>query len=309
MDKVSFYDQIERNKRYSWILMLTVFCALIVISVLFALIIGQMYGGGYFFIFLAFSGVFNIGYILYTYYKSADIALASVNANPAVGPEFQQLNNIVEEMAIASGQPMPKVYVMPSEDINAFAAGRDPKNAVVCVTVGALKKLERQEMKSVIAHELSHIRNYDVRFVTLAAVMVGVVSIMAQMFLRSMWFGSMTGGRNRRGGGGGAMLILMLAGIILSILAPLVVKMVQLAISRKREYMADAGAVEMTRYPGGMISALKKIQADYAQPRKHTSVNSAVAPMFLADPVKHHIAGLFQTHPPIDDRIKAIERM
>ncbi|MBU0762618.1 MAG: M48 family metallopeptidase, partial [Candidatus Altiarchaeota archaeon] len=288
-----------------------IFSALGVMTLVFSAVIARFYSVGLMFLFLMFMSVFNIGYILYTYYNSDKIALSSVSAYKAEGTRYQQLTNVVEEMAIAGGLPKPRVYVMPSKDINAFATGRDPQHSVVCITEGAIEKLNRAELQSVIAHELTHIRNYDIRFVTFIAVMVGLVSIMSQMFLRSLWYGSMFGGRgsDRRGGGGGLMIILMIAGVILSILAPLIVKLVQLAISRKREYMADAGAVELTRYPQGLIDALRKIQADYAQPTKHTDVNSAVAPMFLADPSKSRFMALFETHPPVQDRIKALEAM
>jgi heat shock protein HtpX len=306
MDKINFYEQIERNKRYSWLLMVIVFLAVAFMSLVFSAIFLRMYGVGGMFFFLALATVFNIGYVVVTYYKSADIAISSVGAEPADEKRHQVLNNVVEEMAIAAGLPKPRVYVMQSQDINAFAAGRDPKNSVICVTEGCLSKLNRQELQSVIGHEMTHIRNFDIRFVTLVAVMVGLVSIMSQMFLRSMWYGG--GGRDRNRGGG-LLVVLMLVGIVLSIVAPLIVKLVQLAISRKREYMADAGAVELTRYPPGMINALSKIRDDYAKPTQHTKVDAAVAPMFLADTTKSRMVGLFETHPPIADRIKALERM
>lgn len=306
-EKKDFYEQIESNKRNSWILVFVVMVTLAFVTLAMSAIIANMYDTGVMFIFFAFASVFNIGYILYTYYNSDKVALSSVKAYPADDPRFEQLRNVVEEMAIAGGMPKPKVYVMPSPDINAFATGRDPEHSVVCVTEGCLAKLNRQELQSVIAHEMTHIRNYDIRFVTLVAVMVGLVSIISQLFLRSMWYGSMYGGRGRRGGGGNAALLIL--GIVLSIVAPLIVKLVQLAISRKREFMADAGAVEMTRYPQGMIEALRKIEEDYKAPGKHTEVSAAVAPMFLADPVRNRLVTLFQTHPPIDDRIRALEAM
>lgn len=299
--KRSFYDQIDRNKRASWILIVAVAVTLGFVTLAMAFIIGNVYDVGVMFLFLILATVFNIGYVLYTYYNSDKVALKAVNAYPA-DHRHQQLINIVEEMTLASGMPKPRIYVMPSQDINAFATGRDPAHSVVCVTEGAIAKLSRSELQGVIAHEMTHIRNYDIRFVTLVAVMVGLISIISQLFLRSLWFG---GGR-RRGGGNAALLVI---GIVLAILAPLVVKLVQLAISRKREYMADAGGVELTRYPDGLIEALRKIKADYAEPRKHTKVNEAVAPMFLADPAKNRITSLFQTHPPIDDRIRALEAM
>ncbi|MBD3389265.1 MAG: M48 family metalloprotease [Candidatus Altiarchaeales archaeon] len=309
-DRKSFYDQIDSNKRNSWILVFVVMVTLGFLTLAIGGIIAYNWNVGVMFIFLMFASVFNIAYILYTYYNSDKVALKSVNAYEADPnhPNFSQLHHIIEEMAIAGGMPKPRVYVMPTQDINAFATGRDPEHSVVCVTEGCLMKLNRQELQSVIAHEMTHIRNYDIRFVTLVAVMVGLVSIISQMFLRSLWYGSMFGGGRRRGGGGGNVVFLLL-GIVLAIVAPLIVKLVQLAISRKREYMADGGAVELTRYPEGMISALKKIEADYAQPRKHSEVSAAVAPMFLADPTKHRITSLFQTHPPIADRIKALQAM
>lgn len=305
--KVSFFEQAARNRRYSWILLFLVAVGLAGMSIVFSMIFAGIYGWDAMFLFLAFSTVFNIGYILATYYKSGDIAVWSVGASEADGNRHKQLLNIVEEMSIASGLPKPRAYVMPSLDINAFAAGRDPAHSIVCVTEGALQKLSRQELMSVLAHEMTHIRNFDIRFVTLVAVMVGLVSILSQLFLRSMWYGG--GGDRRDRGGGGLMMALMLVGIILAILAPMIVKLVQLAISRKREYMADAGAVELTRYPLGLIAALEKIRDDYGQKRQHTEVNSAVAPMFFADPVKQRFVELFQTHPPIEDRIKALESM
>ncbi len=307
MEKLSFYDQIERNKRYSWALMMLVFIMVAFLSMIFGLIFANMYGPGAFFIFLMFATIFNIGYLLVTYYKSAEIALSSVHAIEALDRKYDQLNNIVEEMCLAGGMPKPRVYVMPSPDINAFATGRDPEHAVVCITQGALDTLSRDEITGVIAHELTHIRNYDIRFITLIAVMVGLVSILAQMFLRSMWYSSIGGSRSR-GRGGGPMIVLMLVGILLSIIAPIIVKLVQLSISRKREYMADAGAVEMTRYPEGLVGALKKIKSQADNGLK-TKVNEAVAPMFLSDPTKNRLTDLFNTHPPIEERITALEAM
>jgi len=307
MEKISFWEQAQRNRRYSWVLMISVFVTLGVLSVVLSLIFARMYGVGFMFIFLMFSTVFNIGYILVTYYKSAEIALSSVGAKPAQESRYKQLNDVVEEMAIAGGVPKPKVYVMPSPDINAFAAGRDPEHSVICVTEGCLAKLNRQELESVVGHEMTHVINLDTRFVTLIAIMVGLVAILSQMFIRSMWFSG--GGRDRESrGGGGLMVVLLVVGVILAIIAPIIVKLVQLAISRRREYMADAGAVELTRYPAGMISALEKIKAEHAAGLK-TKVNAAVAPMFLADPMQARIVGMFNTHPPIEDRIKALKAM
>jgi heat shock protein HtpX len=308
MEKVLFFEQAQRNRRYSWALLLLVAVFLAAMTVIVSVIFAKLYGAGGWFLFIMFATVFNIGYILATYYKSAEIALWSVHAEEAEPAKHKQLIDVVDEMSIASGQPKPRVYVMPSQDINAFAAGRDPAHSVVCVTEGAIGKLSRQELQSVIAHEMTHVRNLDIRFVTMVAVMVGLVSIISNMFLRSMWY---SGGGNRRGGrgGGGLMVFLMVAGLILAVVAPLIVKLVQLAISRRREYMADAGAVELTRFPPGLIGALEKIRDDYAKPGEHTKVDEAVAPMFFADTTKQRFMELLETHPPIEERIKALQRM
>ena len=190
---------------------------------------------------------------------------------------------------------MPRLYVMNSPQINAFASGRNPANAVVCVTKGALEKLEKRELEAVLAHELGHVANYDIRYITLTAVMVGMIAIVSQIFLRSLWFRGGSDNRNQ--------WIFILIGIVLAILAPIVVKLVQLAISRKREFAADASSVKFTRYPDGLIRALKKIKEDSAPPEK--KVSKAVAPLFFSNPFKN----LGSTHPPIEKRIEALERM
>ena len=304
-EKISFFDQIERNKRLSYVLIFLVFAVLIALGIVFSLAYG--YGAsdpGFAFIILIFSIIFSLAYTVGTYYYSDKIALASVNAFPAEGDKYRRLVNRVEGLALGSGLPKPRVYVMPSPEINAFATGRDPEHSVICVTQGALDNLTDPELEGVLAHEMSHIANYDIRFVTLVAVMVGIVSIASELFLRSMWYGG--GRRSDRKGGSAIFLVL---GIILAIIAPLVVKLVQMAISRKREYMADAGSVQLTRYPGNLISALKKIKAFYDGPAPHPKVNDAVAPMFFADPIEQRLINLFNTHPPIEERIKVLEAM
>jgi heat shock protein HtpX len=199
-------------------------------------------------------------------------------------------------MTIASGLPMPRLYIMTSKQINAFASGRDPRHSVVCVTQGALEKLDRRELEGVIAHELGHIGSYDIRYMTLVAVMVGIISIISQMFLRSFMFKG-SGNDNNKGNA-----IFMLIGIVLAILAPICVALVQLAISRKKEFSADASAVKFTRYPPGLIGALEKIR--YAnEPEK--KINKAVAPLFFANPFKN----LGSTHPSIEKRIEVLKRM
>jgi heat shock protein HtpX len=301
MQKISFFDQISRNKRNSYILILLIFFSIIGLGWVFA----QIYDPGAYFIILIFSIIFSLAYTVGTYYYSDKLALMSVNAYPADSPQFRQYRNRVEGLALAAGLPTPKVYVMNTPEINAFATGRDPQHSVICVTTGTLQNLTDAELEGVLAHEMSHIANYDIRFVTLAAIMVGIVSIASEIFLRSMWFG---GGRDRDNKGSGGAIFLVI-GIVIAIFAPIFVKLVQLAISRKREYMADAGSVQLTRAPPYLVSALKKIKMYYEGGGARVKVNDAVAPMFFADPIKSRFIGLFNTHPPIDDRIKALEKM
>ncbi|MEN9625844.1 MAG: hypothetical protein RL557_172, partial [archaeon] len=242
-------------------------------------------------------------YVWIGYYNSHTIALASVNAKPASEREYREFHNIVEGLALASGLPKPQLYVMNDNNINAFASGRDPRHAVICVTTGALQKLDKHELEGVLAHEMSHIANYDIRFMTLTAVLVGMIAIISEIFLRSLWHSSLDNDNKK----GNAIFIII--GIIFAILAPIVVQLVQLAISRRREYTADASAVKFTRTPTGLIKALKKIQHEHTptQQEKH-HYNKAVAPLFISDPFKK-LSGLFQTHPPLQKRIAILERM
>ncbi len=289
--RIDFRDQISKNKIGSFFLMFSVF----VIIVILGYIISMAFEPGFFFIIMIFSIIFSIGYILISYYNSDKIAIMSVGAKEASRTEHRQYYSLVEGLTIASGLPMPRLYVMNSPQINAFASGRDPKHAVICVTTGALEKLEKKELEGVLSHELSHIANYDIRYMTLVAVMVGMVAIISEIFLRSLWFRG--GGNDNRGNA-----IFMIIGIVLAILAPIIVKLVQLGISRRREYAADATAIEFTRYPQGLMGALKKIQASNIPEKK---ISKAVAPLFFANPFK----GLGSTHPPLEKRIEVLEKM
>ncbi len=292
---IDFRDQIARNKTKSVLLVVTVF----VVFLALGYVISLAFPKGDFFIVMIFATFISIFYVWLTYALSDKIALASVGAKEADKRTHFQLYSSVENMSIASGMPMPRVFIMPGKQINAFATGKDPKSSVICVTEGALEKLNKQELEGVIGHEMSHISNYDIRFVTLVAIMVGAISIFSQIFLRSMFYRSSNNDR-----GNGNIIFLVLA-LVLAILAPIIVKLVQLAISRKREYMADATAVQFTRYPPGLIGALKRIKQD-SEPLK---VPDAVAPMFFSDTTKQRIAELFQTHPDINKRIRVLEEM
>lgn len=293
MDKykrIDFRNQISRNKYKSFFLMVIIFSVIVLLGYVISLALEP----GYFFMIMIFAIIFSLSYILINYYNSDKIAIASVRAKKAYRNDYKQYYDVVEGLTLASGMPMPKLYVMPSSQINAFASGRNPENAVICVTKGALEKLDKNELEGVIAHELSHVANYDIRYITLVAVMVGMIAIISQIFLRSLWF---RGGGNSKG-----KEIFILIGIIMAILAPIVVYIIQMSISRKREFVADASAVKFTRYPPGLIRALKKIQSDIKPEKK---VSKAMASLFFTNPFK----GLGRTHPPLEKRISILERM
>jgi heat shock protein HtpX len=295
VSRISFYDQISRNKRNSFIL---IFLIIVVIAAL-GYVIGQVYGDPFFFLIIAV--IISLFYVVFGYYSSAKLALAAAAAIPADRSKYPQYYNLVEGLCLASGMPMPKLYIMRNSQINAFASGRNPQNSVICVTTGALEKLNKQELEGVLGHELSHVANYDIRFITLTAILVGMIAIISQIFLRSLW---MRGNNNNNNKNGGVFLII---GIILAILAPIFVQLVQLAISRKREYMADASSVKFIRTPTGLIGALKKIKKDTINVDESKKIGAAIAPLFISNPFKNK--DLTSTHPSLDKRIEILERM
>jgi heat shock protein HtpX len=254
------------------------------------------------------------GYILFAfliiiynfilYYNSDKIALASTGSVPADPEEFKQLHNIVEEVAIAAGVPKPKVYIMPSPAPNAFATGRNPQNASIAVTTGLLEIMNREELQGVVAHEMAHIRNYDILLMTVVAVIGGLIVLLRDFFLRSMFFGGKRKEERRNGGG-----ILLLFGLLLAIIAPFFVALIRAAISRQREYLADASGAFITRYPLGLARALEKLK-EYYQPMARAS--QANAHLFIASPFgkdRFNISNLFATHPPIDKRIERLRSL
>lgn len=291
----SLYTQQSKNITKTWILM----------TVFFGVVIALGWFFSYYYrnpSILYFFVLFSVGMNVVSYWFSDKIVLSLAGAKLAKREEYFDLYTTVENLAITAGLPMPKVYVVNDPAPNAFATGRDKEHAVVCATTGLLQILEKNELEGVMAHELSHIGNRDMLISTVAVVLVGFVSILADFFMRSMLFG---GGRDSDDNKGGNLL--MIVGIILSILAPIFATLIQLAISRKREFLADASGALLTRYPEGLANALRKI-SQYSQPMKRQS--SAIAHMYLADPKGYHIGtkvmGLFATHPPVEARIKAL---
>jgi len=235
------------------------------------------------------------------YYKGDKIVLKISKARPAEKAEFPRLLNIVEGLSIAAGIPMPKVYVIDDEAPNAFATGRDPEHSSVAVTTGLLKKMNKIELEGVIAHEMSHVKNYDIKIMMISVALVGVVVLVSDFMLRSFWFG---GGRRK----GKSNAIMFAIALVLAILAPLFATLIRLAISRKREFLADASAAKITRYPDGLASALEKIAADHSVLEV---ANKATAPLYISNPLKKKGAwtNLFSTHPPIGERVTRLREM
>lgn len=300
------YEQISRNKWVSAALVVFFVAFIFVLVWFFEYVTGWGKGG------LVVAGAIAMGTAAVGYYASDKIVLGISKARPVAKEEFPHLFHAVEGLAIAAGLPAPKCYVIDDTAPNAFAAGRKPETAVICVTTGLLQKLDRVELEGVVAHEMSHIQNYDVRLQTLVVVMAGVVALLSDWMLRSFMWGG--GGRRRgrnRGGSGGAEGVLILVGLALAVLSPVIATIIQLAVSRKREFLADASAALLTRYPAGLASALRKISAD-AEPLE--AANKATAHLYIVNPLKNLKGGggmnkLFSTHPPIEERIAALEKM
>jgi len=298
MVQTSFSDEIAKNKRFSILLVIAVSLILffLVYFIIFFLVPELVV------VALPFSIVLIVVYTYSSYRFGDSVVLSATNAKLASGNEYQYLRDTVEGLSMASGIPPPKVYVIKSEDLNAFATGRDPKNASIAVTTGLVSSLNRQELEGVIAHEISHVKNRDILFMTLVAVLVGLAAIVSHLILRSLWFGGRRDNRDR----GGLMVILIIVGVILAIFAPIVVRLVQFAVSRKREFLADASGVSVTRYPEGLASALEKIGGLNKGKMK---VSEAVSHLFFVDPKKSSLDSIFATHPPIKERIRRLRAM
>jgi heat shock protein HtpX len=289
------YSQIDSNKRKTNILILGFLCLIIGISVVMNLFFEFNYG------IVVLATVFSLLMTWFSYYHSDKIALKSAGA-----VQIQRENNpyvwrMVENLCITNGMPMPKVHIIDSPALNAFATGRDPEHASIAFTTGIIDALENEELEGVAAHELSHIKNYDIRVMTIVVVLVGTVSIMADMFFRMRFFGGGSRKTNNH-----ASIVLIVVGLALLILSPIVAELIKLAISRKREYLADASGALLTRYPEGLARALEKIAAS---PQKLATASTATAHLFISNPFKKKATSLFSTHPPIEERIQKLRGM
>jgi len=292
----TIYNQADKNIRLTWIYISGFLLFVIAAGYVFA---GAMNNSAILVAAVIFSTVMSFA----SYWWSDKIVLAMSGAKEVTHENAKEIYHIVENLCITAGLPVPKIYVIQDPSPNAFAAGRDPKHAVIAITTGLAEKLEKKELEGVLAHELSHIGNRDILLSTVIVVLVGFVALMADWFRHWTWFGGGDDNRDR----GQLGLILLIAGIILSILAPLAAMLIQLAISRKREFLADADGALLTRYPEGLASALEKISAD---PQPMRSANRATAHLFIANPFKgKKISSLFQTHPPITERVKVLRGM
>lgn len=299
---INVYEQVDRNKRRSTIIMVL----FIVVVTFFAWYLASVldYGLSVVGIALIFAGLISFA----SYWWSDKIILTISGARPADKKQDFIFFTVTENIAMAARIPMPKLYVIDDTATNAFATGRDPQHAVVCATTGLLSKLDRTELEGVVAHELSHVRNYDIRLMSIVTILVGMITLLADWFLRGMRFRSR--GRDKSGGSLGA--ILFLVGIILALLSPLIARLLKLAVSRRREFLADASAVMLTRQPDGLARALEKIAAD-KEPLE--AANKATAHLYIANPLKNRhdkigwFANMFNTHPPVKERIKALKEM
>lgn len=297
---MSIYSQISANKQKTWLVMGLFVAFIATIAYVFGRASG--YGLSFVGIALVISGIISF----FSYYFSDSIVLAVSGAKKIEEKDDPQLYHVVENLAIAAGISKPKIYVINDPAPNAFATGRDPAHGVVCLTAGLREKLNRAELEGVIAHEMSHIGDYDTRLMAIVTILVGLVSLLADWFMRSLWWRGNKDDENKNSEG-----IFLVIGVVLAILSPIVATLIQLAISRRREFLADANGAYITRYPEGLARALEIIAAD-RQPASFA--NNATAHLFIANPFKGKsaaswFAGLFDTHPPIEERIKILRAM
>lgn len=301
---MSIYRDIAKNKQKTWVIVAFFTAFVVAVSWVFAQVMG--YGPGAVGIAMILAGVGSFA----TYWYSDKIVLGLSGARPASRQKDFDFFTVTENLCLAARLPQPDLYVIEDTAMNAFATGRDPKHAVVCATTGLIQRLDRSELEAVVAHELSHIQNYDIRLMSVVSVMVGFIALLADFFLRWSFWGGKKRSDNQEGNQ--LQMILFIVGLVLAILSPLVAQLIQLAVSRNREYLADASAAKLTRYPDGLVRALQKISADH-EPLE--AANKATAHLYISDPLKNHrdavgwFAGLFQTHPPVVERIRRLQAM
>jgi len=301
---VNFYENVDRNKWMSVVIMVLFVTFVVTCTYIFA------YGMGYGFDIVAFALIFSGLGSFIGYYFSDSVILGMSGAREANRKKDFQFYTVTENLTMAARMPMPKLYVIDDTAMNAFATGRDPKHAVVCATTGLLAQLNRTELEGVIAHELSHIRNYDTRLMSIVTILVGIVALLADWFIRMASWG---GGKKRSDseGNGQLQIIFFIVGLVLALISPLIAQLIQLAVSRRREFLADASSVALTKYPNGLISALKKLSKD-TEPLE--AANKATAHLYIVNPLRIQskdarawFANMFNTHPPVEARIKALE--
>ena len=293
------YQQIDSNKRKT-VLLMTIF---IVFVLLIGWLYGQITGTGYDGLIIAIILSFIMTSL--SYFAGDKIALATAGAKPILKEDNPYVYRMVENLCITAGLPLPKVYIINDPNINAFATGRDPQRASIAITQGAIDKLANEELEGVIAHELSHIKNFDIRLMMVIIVLVGIIALFSDWLMRGFfWRKSDNRSKDQLG------FIFLIAGIILAILSPLIAQLIQLAISRKREFLADAGGALLTRYPQGLANALEKISQTNQMPLQRA--NNATAHLYIANPFgqsKRFLSSLFSTHPPIEERIANLRQM
>jgi heat shock protein HtpX len=299
------YEQIAANKRKTFVLILGFVILLGLVGVAFDYL---LQGGA---VGLVIVAVIVIVSSVVSYFNSDKAALAISHAKPADPQQYARLYNLVEGLCIASGLPKPRLYIIEDEAPNAFSTGRNPKHAAIAVTTGLLEKMNRVELEAVLAHELSHIRNYDILVMTLTVTMVGIIALLSDFFLRLTFFGG--GRRDNDSGNNPLAIVFLIVGFLLLIFAPIIAYIMQFAVSRKREFLADASGVQLTRYPPGLISALEKLKGDNTVIH---SASKATAHLWIEEPLEketrkgqNRLNHLFDTHPPLDERIRALQAM
>jgi heat shock protein HtpX len=300
---IDFYSQISHNKKMTYVLFFMFFVLIGLLSLVFSFVL-DLYSDGGFFYFLTMFGILTIILSVVMYYFSDVIVTSITGANEIKKQDYPKLYNIVEELSIASGLKIPKIFIIDDPAINAFATGRNPDNAIICFTKGCVEKLNRDQLQGVAAHELSHIKNYDIRTMTLATVLVGVSILLSDFILRMFIFAPR--GRSNDSKGNNLIIVFIVIGLILAVLTPIAAQLIKLSISRKREFLADASAVEMTRNPEGLASALELISKDKSM---LISANNATSHLYISNPFakkKSFMSSWFSTHPPINERINVL---